>query len=96
MKAKFWEWLNGLKRPICSKFPHPLKCEICRCIEKLEWFMGFVSWRQISPHNDLQSIFLHPHGLSDSKAPAIIGSQKGFAMELRFNQLSATLVHAYD
>lgn len=94
MKAKFWGWPNGLETPVCYEFPHPLKREICRCVEKLEWFMGFVAWRQISPHNDLQSIFLHPHGLSDSKAPANIVSQKGFAMDLRFNLPSATLVHA--
>lgn len=97
MKAKFWEWTDGLERQICSKFPHPLKHEIHHCVEKLEGFMGFIAWRQTSPHNDLKSIFLHPHlhphELSDSKAPAIIGNQKGFAMELRFNLPSAILVH---
>lgn len=55
--------------------------------------MGFVAWRQISLHNDLQSMFLHSHGLSGSKTPAIISSQKKFAMGLRFNLPSATLAH---
>lgn len=94
LKAKFWERPNGLERAICYQFPPPLKREICCCVEKLECFMGFVAWRQISPHIDLQSIFLQPPGLSDPKAPANIGSPTGFTMELRFNLPSATLVPA--
>lgn len=58
MKAKFWEWPNGLEKPICYQFPHPLKREIRRCVEKLEWFMGLFLGGK-SPHTMTFKVYFY-------------------------------------